>query len=799
MATKSSSSSKNTFTPNKSLQSPVPQQSNQSLVNQSSINPFTNKPITPTLRTGGSGSSSPQSLVDQSTVAPNGEPIVPQVNSAPSPLPTQSMQTALAPNFIALQTTLTKPFITSPSLYQRDIFMKQQSQQLKENKIKTSISNAEEKVISKLFPSSAQDIIAQKNFERLENQITNFNNKYSDKKLTQEEYEQAVIEQSQINSKIKVFEKSEEGRAKLRKSDPVGQFLTGAGVGLVSAPFELASFSVGIVTEPIQTFKDVGKSFKELPATFLENPAYTSGYLVGSLAGQELLLKAGGKIIRKGVDIYRTRDLIELPMEDIVAPEYLAGEKFPSIKKGQTAGELLEEFKTKYPETYGVSALKGFTASPNPLPANTEALAGSSELSGLYQAPKLSPAFLRITKAEKSAFSLLGDSWRPTIVKVNPEDFELAPYLKSSQKNLSPLSPAERFFGSPRKNIPVGNAKRGTSYVPFIKTEKEAVLTAGTKLAKSGRRFFIKFEGRRIPIDEFDTIATDDLGNVIQRLPKKVKEVSLKEIKESLSSSKLGRRGIIESSEIIGIGSSIKSSISKPSNANNFIKSSEPYSNLSLSSVPSSIFSRSSSLMSSTSSISSVSSPSSISSLTSIPSSVLSPLSSLGSGSSSLIPPVPSIPSSPKSPPRRNTSSLRNSREEPERSYDVFIKPPKRKNYVKVTKSPVEFQKAKDIRNFFTDQTTSRQGFIRARTSRPSPSTYKIPESYSDMTNYKFRKFKQKRGRRINLEPERVIEKSKYLIDTSNEKKELDIFKAMAKYKVKGDSKSNKPVGLTFT
>jgi len=128
-------------------------------------------------------------------------------------------------------------------------------------------------------------------------------------------------------------------------------------------------------------------------------------------------------------------------------------------------------------------------------------------------------------------------------------------------------------------------------------------------------------------------------------------------------------------------------------------------------------------------------------------------------------------------------------------SYDVYIKAPKKNKFVKVTKKPVGLQEARDTRNFFLDETTSRTGYIKPRQVKPSKLQYDIPKNYAKMTREKFRTFKQVKGVKTKLQPERVIEKGKYLIDTEGEKKQLDIFKAMAKAE---KLKKSKPIGLQF-
>ncbi|KKM88838.1 hypothetical protein LCGC14_1254720 [marine sediment metagenome] len=152
----------------------------------------------------------------------------------------------------------------------------------------------------------------------------------------------------------------------------------------------------------------------------------------------------------------------------------------------------------------------------------------------------------------------------------------------------------------------------------------------------------------------------------------------------------------------------------------------------------------------------------------------------------------------PKLPPRIGRKRMIVSKDKKAPSYDVFVKPPKRKKFLKVTKSPVGLIEARDTRNYFIDETTSRSGYLKPRKVKPSPLQFDIPKNYARDTQRKFRTFKQKKGKRTKLPKERVIERGKFLIDTKGEKQQLDIFKAMARSEKRKQRKSSKPVGLSF-
>lgn len=241
-------------------------------------------------------------------------------------------------------------------------------------------------------------------------------------------------------------------------------------------------------THPIQSILALQKS---LSVEARINPSGFTGEILGTIT----LIKLP-EVIVKTSDIIRTRNLLELEKTEIIAPEYFKGQIYPQIKKGQTAGQLLKEFK---PIDLKPMDLRGFTAVSKPYKSETIALKGSSELPGVYQAPKLSPTFLRISGEQKFIFSLKPfPTFRPTAIKIQPIDYKLISGLSAEQKSLVSLSKAKKFF--------YGEAKPGYSYVPFIKFEKEAIIPAGTLLKRTGKRFYFKFEGRKVPIHEYKTI-----------------------------------------------------------------------------------------------------------------------------------------------------------------------------------------------------------------------------------------------------------------------------------------------------
>lgn len=212
---------------------------------------------------------------------------------------------------------------------------------------------------------------------------------------------------------------------------------------------------------------------------------------IGGVAGARFATKLTGTLGAIG----RTK----LPAEEIIAPEFFKGQRFPAIRRGQTAQQLLEEFKP-LPELFpGETRPAGFTGTPTPFDPITEAGRGKSFVPGVFQAPRLSPHFLRVSAEQP--ISLFGleptKPLTPTIIRITPEEFKLIPGLKPGETR---PSGKESF---PRLRRIFEDLQKGESFIPFGKTEKESVLIELTPLKRKRAKFFIEFEGVKAPIDEF--------------------------------------------------------------------------------------------------------------------------------------------------------------------------------------------------------------------------------------------------------------------------------------------------------
>lgn len=276
------------------------------------------------------------------------------------------------------------------------------------------------------------------------------------------------------------------------------------------------------------------------------------GEVIGSSTRELGALGAGVRLGGSGVsrvqDVIRTRGLTELPAETIIAPEFFAGQRFPSIRRGETAGQLRSEFFEPVLPGEAPGVARGFTARTESLPGVIPPSKGKrGELVGLFQAPRVSPAFLRIAGEEQRFIGVSGflGGATPSVARVTPTALEFAPGVFGSQKAPRPLRFDAKVFSEQASGT-------GKSIIPFSKTEKEAIIPLGTAIESIDSRFFFRFEGRRVPIGEFKTTGiTSNIGGVSRIRP------GARSIESTLSSSGLGRRAPLISSEgLVGVGRS---------------------------------------------------------------------------------------------------------------------------------------------------------------------------------------------------------------------------------------------------
>lgn len=270
----------------------------------------------------------------------------------------------------------------------------------------------------------------------------------------------------------------------------------------------------------------------------------------------------GTKSFDYASDVLRTFGKQKLPQESVIAPEYFQGQKYPKIKRGQTAGELKAEFfQPSLPgEKAGVPRM--FTASPSSFKTSTTVQAGSSELAGLYGSAKVSPSFLKVSSETKTiGFKDFLKSSNPTVLRTELAGLDYVPGVKGSQKNIRPLdAELKKFF--------INEAELGKGYIPFIKTEKEAVLPVGSSIKITEKNFYFEFNNRKVPI--FQSVTELEIKN----LPKGTKVMDVEAFYNKYYSS--AGSSVYNPLSFLGY-SSLKSSSSSPKSINSALKSYNRY------------------------------------------------------------------------------------------------------------------------------------------------------------------------------------------------------------------------------
>ena len=115
-----------------------------------------------------------------------------------------------------------------------------------------------------------------------------------------------------------------------------------------------------------------------------------------------------------------------------------------------------------------------------------------------------------------------------------------------------------------------------------------------------------------------------------------------------------------------------------------------------------------------------------------------------------------------------------------QQGWDVFIKSTKTKKFVKANKNALTKTRARDVRNFLLDTSLSRSGKLKPSRNPPKNSLLDVPFGYGEISSFKFRDFKQVKGKRIKLEPDFVIEKREFLLDTPQEVQDITIEKRLS-------------------
>ena len=104
----------------------------------------------------------------------------------------------------------------------------------------------------------------------------------------------------------------------------------------------------------------------------------------------------------------------------------------------------------------------------------------------------------------------------------------------------------------------------------------------------------------------------------------------------------------------------------------------------------------------------------------------------------------------------------------------------RRPKLIKINKVPLSKRNARNLRNRVLDTSLARTGRIRPTKGKPQRPKLRVPKNFAKQTTRKFRTFKIRKGKRIPLRKGKVIEKSRFLLDTEAEKRSITLSRRIA-------------------
>ncbi len=340
---------------------------------------------------------------------------------------------------------------------------------------------------------------------------------------------------------------------------------TGVGIGVAG----LGATIIGVsVTKEIQMASTATGKGIVTGRTITEFASFGLGAKVGSKAGEALI----GRL--------RTRGTKEIPGATIKDPAVTAGTKtFPEINPKESAKQLRSRFfepklpseLTRKPRSFTTTDLESRDLVKTATIGQPRGKTIKSEFPGQFGADVISPHFLRILGSSSSGtrpsgFKNFLKSFdiapsEPTIIRSTLKSIKIPKSVgttpgrsKALKRELSGLLGGKK--GDPIEKIIASKPllKPGQSVIPFMKAERELIIVKGTKFDITGKKFFVKVDGIRVPIIERTAKSSKLIDSEFRLLGKPSKKPIATKIKE------IG----ISVSESGGGGSSISARASKP-------------------------------------------------------------------------------------------------------------------------------------------------------------------------------------------------------------------------------------------
>lgn len=177
-------------------------------------------------------------------------------------------------------------------------------------------TRAEEKLlrISKNLEVESKKL--EKDIKQFNKKVSNFNKRFGNRQLLQSEVAEAQkqrksleMQARNLDTRIRLIENKRlrvesfgKATRKAREFTP-GRLQIAALQAFATAPLDLASTTIGLLTKPSQTLKETGEGILALPEAFVTRPFTTTGTIVGSLAGQSLIINSVASSLSKAKTI----------------------------------------------------------------------------------------------------------------------------------------------------------------------------------------------------------------------------------------------------------------------------------------------------------------------------------------------------------------------------------------------------------------------------------------------------------------------------------------------------------------
>lgn len=762
---------------------------------------------------------------------------------------------------------IAEPFIETGREFYRGVsgFIPEKKREEIGKKGKEFIEEKEQDVLETIFPSKKEERLEQEDFENrfedVENRIERFNEKYGGKELKESEYNKALKEQAKIENQINQLEAEQRTKQikkdfEIQTADP-SRFAFGVGIGLVSSPFELGKFGVGLATKPIATIGETIEGFAEIPTQLKADPFMASGELVGSLTGQSLILGGGvrglrrtGRIPKTKIEFVKPVKIKKTPLSKTFADPDLIIKTRPSqlgLKRFEET-RLMEEATQRYLQVADIdSALKRISRKPTPpKEPRLRALERVKEIERIERAREKTTVG-RAMATEKALIENL--KLEEAIRKAGLQKIPIEEPLPIHRKVIERATKRKMFEETKEKFLKDLDTGRVISEVmETLKKEPriETLKRFRKKEAKKPKPIFefdIDFSGLRNRLNRLRTgadrvVMDKDLNVRFQeseprfKTPKKIRKLKKRAEKPSFEyklaeeipdevkgeikqTQRTGQQQVLERpqeatqkqiqkteppKEVVKILSEkelqkLRTKQNKLERQRQRKKQTQkqlerddlltrqvevPRERLRVGGLvrekemvrqkqlprllqlekslekemlkTDQIFMRPALSLKELQAIRQVEKPITRQILREIPRKLIVV--------------------------RRTKKRKLKAIPVKAQGYDVFIKSKGR--YHKITNQPVGLQEARNLRNWGIDKSTSRQGFIQPTKKYASLPSYNIPPSYAKDSDFKFRHFRQKKGKRIKLPKERVIERGRFLIDSRQEKQGLQFWKALA-------------------